>query len=97
MAEEPKANGSGSKVNGTSLPKKKGRASEIAQESRGVKRPRASLSRGPAVKLDIPQPPAPADPHVALFIWGTGDMGQLGLGPDALDDIKRPKLHSTSV
>ena len=70
---------------------KRGRVTELVKES---KKPRRSSLGRPGLDLAIPQPPAPSDPHTALFIFGTGDMGQLGQGPDELDDIKRPKLHA---
>lgn len=79
---------------------KRGRLDELTSEAKESKKPRrSSLAsvrsvRGTPMSLPIPQAPAPADPHNALFIFGTGDMGQFGLGPDELDEIKRPKLHS---
>ena len=30
-------------------------------------------------------------------MFGNGDMGQLGLGPDTLDEIPRPRLHAWYV
>ncbi|WWC90461.1 uncharacterized protein L201_005396 [Kwoniella dendrophila CBS 6074] len=70
---------------------KKGRVGQLVDE---VKRGRRRSSLGFTFKNELPQIPAPASPHNALFIWGTGDMGQFGLGPDELDEIPRPKLHS---
>lgn len=29
-----------------------------------------------------------------LFVFGSGDMGQHGLGVDMTDEIKRPRLHA---
>ena len=37
---------------------------------------------------------AVAKPPKAVFMFGNGDMGQLGLGPDTLDEIPRPRLHA---
>ncbi|GAA5977902.1 hypothetical protein JCM10908_005141 [Rhodotorula pacifica] len=40
--------------------------------------------------------PSPAEAPRTIFIFGTGDMGQNGLGvddPKALDEIKRPRKH----
>jgi len=71
---------------------KRSRVSELVKESKKPRR--SSLGRSSGLDLAIPQPPAPSEPHTALFIFGTGDMGQLGQGPDELDDIKRPKLHA---
>lgn len=35
----------------------------------------------------------PQEAKRALLIWGSGDMGQHGLGIDTLDEIQRPMLH----
>ena len=35
-----------------------------------------------------------AKPRKAVFMFGNGDMGQLGLGPDTLDEIPRPRIHT---
>ncbi|GFZ51886.1 Poly(A)+ RNA transport protein 2 [Saitozyma sp. JCM 24511] len=72
--------------------RKKGRVAELAKTGA------TGLGRKGSVRSvqvnQVPQPPAPATPHLALFIFGTGDMGQFGLGPDELEEIGRPKLHS---
>ncbi|EJT97405.1 RCC1/BLIP-II [Dacryopinax primogenitus] len=38
--------------------------------------------------------PAEFRPAQHLFIFGNGEMAQLGLGVDMLDEIRRPKLHT---
>lgn len=38
-----------------------------------------------------------AKPQKVVFMFGNGDMGQLGLGPDTLDEIPRPRVHAWSV
>ncbi|WVF67604.1 hypothetical protein IAT40_002362 [Kwoniella sp. CBS 6097] len=70
---------------------KKGRLAQLTDDAKKTRR-RSSL--GVAHVNPLPQIPPIASPHNALFIWGTGDMGQFGLGPDELDEIARPKLHS---
>jgi regulator of chromosome condensation len=42
--------------------------------------------------LPAPLPPS-SDGANELFVFGNGDMGQHGLGTDAIDEIKRPRLH----
>ncbi|WAQ87144.1 hypothetical protein PtA15_8A45 [Puccinia triticina] len=37
---------------------------------------------------------AQPDSHVAL-IFGAGDMGQMGMGAEKLDDVRKPAVHST--
>ncbi|KAK8854578.1 hypothetical protein IAR55_003317 [Kwoniella newhampshirensis] len=71
---------------------KKGRVGDLAQDAKKTSRRRSSIGGIPINA--IPGVPPVASPHNALFIWGTGDMGQFGLGPDELDEIARPKLHS---
>lgn len=63
---------------------------------------KARLERS-AFRNPLPQRIAPpSHPHAAalpqeaervLVIWGSGDMGQHGLGIDALEEIQRPMLH----
>lgn len=58
----------------------------------------ASFSDAVRSQLDpIPDPHAGDEPaERAIFVFGTGDMGQNGLGvddPKALDEIKRPRRH----
>ncbi|GAA5937805.1 RCC1 domain-containing protein [Sporobolomyces koalae] len=38
--------------------------------------------------------PEPRDAPRTVFVFGTGDMGQHGLGTDTLDEIKRPRRHA---
>lgn len=40
-------------------------------------------------RLSIESPVLPRE----MFVFGNGDMGQHGLGTDALDEIKRPRRH----
>ncbi|BGP01920.1 Guanine nucleotide exchange factor SRM1 [Rhodotorula toruloides] len=45
---------------------------------------------------DLDALPTPSDAPRAIFVFGTGDMGQNGLGvddPKALDEITRPRRH----
>ena len=70
-----------------------GHSGPVLHVARGSRK-RSRLSRTGTEKHSIPQPPLPFQPHQALFIFGTGDMGQIGLGPDQLDEIPRPKLHT---
>ncbi|KZT43463.1 RCC1/BLIP-II protein, partial [Sistotremastrum suecicum HHB10207 ss-3] len=41
-----------------------------------------------------PQNPNPTPNPSIPFIWGNGDMGQFGLGPDITGDIRKPRLHA---
>ncbi|GAA5823288.1 hypothetical protein JCM10212_006470 [Sporobolomyces blumeae] len=44
--------------------------------------------------FDVPELPAPEKAPRTIFVFGTGDMGQHGLGTDTLDEIKRPRRHA---
>jgi regulator of chromosome condensation len=54
----------------------------------------AKKDRTPPPSLNpLPMPPDHPRPPRQLFVWGVGGMGQLGMGPDVLDDAAKPKLH----
>ncbi|KAE9410016.1 RCC1/BLIP-II [Gymnopus androsaceus JB14] len=42
----------------------------------------------------LPSPPEKIRPGLQLFVWGAGNFGQFGLGPDVLDELDKPKKHS---
>ena len=65
------------------------RASKGAAPKRVAKR-----DRTPPPSLNpLPTPPEHSRPPPQLFVWGVGGMGQLGMGPDYLNDVAKPKLH----
>ncbi|KAG8898922.1 hypothetical protein FRB99_007062 [Tulasnella sp. 403] len=64
-----------------------------AKASTGPKQPRLTKVLPPPLN-PLPGIPAPLRPARQLFVFGTGDMGQFGLGTDVLGEIKRPRLHA---
>jgi len=42
----------------------------------------------------VPTPPQPQRPGLLPFVWGTGNFGQFGLGPEIFSEISKPKRHS---
>ncbi|KAF5358908.1 hypothetical protein D9758_004806 [Tetrapyrgos nigripes] len=59
----------------------------------------AKKSKAPAVQTKpyfnpLPAPPPKARPGLQLFVWGAGNFGQFGLGPDVLDEFDKPKKHA---
>lgn len=41
----------------------------------------------------LPTPPSHPRPPNQLFVWGTGNFGQFGMGPDFLDEFSFPKRN----
>lgn len=39
----------------------------------------------------LPTPPDKERPGLVLFVWGAGNFGQFGMGPDVLDELTKPK------
>ncbi|KAF8138388.1 regulator of chromosome condensation 1/beta-lactamase-inhibitor protein II [Boletus edulis] len=42
----------------------------------------------------LPTPPAHPRPANQLFVWGAGNFGQFGMGPDVLDEFTSPKRNT---
>lgn len=42
----------------------------------------------------LPQAPPRQRPGLQLFIWGAGNFGQFGMGPDFLDEVTKPKRNT---
>ncbi|THH30681.1 hypothetical protein EUX98_g3490 [Antrodiella citrinella] len=57
-------------------------------------RPRAPrhVAAGPPA-VPLPTPPEHTRPAAQLFVWGAGNFGQFGMGPDALGDFEKPKRN----
>lgn len=43
------------------------------------------------ISVSNPQKRLPHDASLSLFVWGCGDDGSLGLGPDHLEEIPQPQ------
>lgn len=41
----------------------------------------------------LPTPPQSQRPGCLPFVWGAGNFGQFGLGPDVLSELQKPKRH----
>ncbi|GAA5862301.1 hypothetical protein JCM8547_007594 [Rhodosporidiobolus lusitaniae] len=97
-----------SKANGA--PRKKASTDKGARAIKKAPKPRRAPVSGmnPLPKLfdlfplhssfsgfDIPTLPEADVAPRTIFVFGTGDMGQFGLGTDVLDEIKRPRRHAT--
>ena len=42
----------------------------------------------------LPTPPEKQRPSLLPFVWGAGNFGQFGLGPDVLGELSKPKRHN---
>jgi len=42
----------------------------------------------------IPPPPAKMTPPAQIFVWGTGNFGQFGMGPSHLDELSKPTRNT---
>jgi regulator of chromosome condensation len=42
----------------------------------------------------LPTPPEKRRPALLPFVWGAGNFGQFGLGPDVLQELPKPKRHT---
>lgn len=74
------------------VPETNGKKRKLAHEPESPRRKKlrtAPLSQGPLNQL----PTLRSDALSALFVHGGGEAGQLGLGPDVLEEISRPRLH----
>ncbi|GAA5848223.1 hypothetical protein JCM3766R1_006770 [Sporobolomyces carnicolor] len=55
--------------------------------------PLYSAFTSPTKSFEIEPLPTPDEAPRSIFVFGTGDMGQHGLGTSTLDEIKRPRRH----
>ena len=42
----------------------------------------------------LPVPPQKKRPGLLPFVWGTGNFGQFGMGPDVLGEVSKPKRNT---
>ncbi|KAG7442676.1 RCC1/BLIP-II [Guyanagaster necrorhizus] len=66
-----------------------GKKRKLAHEPGSPRRKKLRTVQGPLNRLSTLRSNAPS----ALFVHGGGESGQLGLGPDVLDEIPRPRHH----
>lgn len=63
----------------------------------GIKRP-ASVPPAPKQLKPyfnpLPVPPQRKRPGLLPFVWGTGNFGQFGMGPDVLGEVSKPKRNT---
>jgi regulator of chromosome condensation len=42
----------------------------------------------------VPEFPAKMDPPAQIFVWGTGNFGQFGMGPNFLSELSKPTRNT---
>jgi regulator of chromosome condensation len=42
----------------------------------------------------VPEFPAKMNPPAQIFVWGTGNFGQFGMGPSYLDELSKPTRNT---
>jgi regulator of chromosome condensation len=82
------------------------RAASVEKKTNGVTKTRSKLSpvrekaeAAPLVQKEpyfnpLPTPPEHTQPGLQLFVWGTGNFGQFGLGTSALAEISKPRKNA---
>ncbi|KAJ3862914.1 regulator of chromosome condensation 1/beta-lactamase-inhibitor protein II [Lentinula novae-zelandiae] len=76
---------------------KRSRTTKLAPIAEGETEPKPPKPAHVQVKPylnPLPSPPEHLRPGLQLFVWGAGNFGQFGLGPDVLDEFDKPKKHS---
>jgi regulator of chromosome condensation len=82
-------------VNGVAKPIKRIKTAEtIPAALPQLKKIRKAASEiGPPIN-DLPPFPAKMDPPAMIFVWGTGNFGQFGMGPAYLDELSKPTRNT---
>lgn len=57
------------------------------------KRRKAASETEPPINA-IPEFPAKMVPPAQIFVWGTGNFGQFGMGPSYLDELSKPTRNT---
>jgi regulator of chromosome condensation len=57
------------------------------------KRRKAASETEPPINA-IPELPAKMVPPAQIFVWGTGNFGQFGMGPGYLDELSKPTRNT---
>ena len=90
---------------GTRKPPSRGAAAKKAPEVTRKKKlsPLREVEPAPEAKPEpvqlkpyfnqLPTPPQAHRPSLLPFVWGAGNFGQFGLGPEVLHELPKPKRH----
>jgi regulator of chromosome condensation len=82
-------------VNGSRKLINKIKKSEIATDVLPqLKKPRKAASETEPPINVIPEFPTKMVPSAQIFVWGTGNFGQFGMGPNYLDELSKPTRNT---
>jgi len=79
-------------VNGVTKPLKKTKTVAIIPPQ--PKRTRKTPSETELPINAVPSFPAKMNPPAQIFVWGTGNFGQFGMGPSYLDEVSKPTRNT---
>jgi regulator of chromosome condensation len=83
-------------VNGVAEPVKRTKTSETipaAPPQLKMSRKATASETGPPINV-IPPFPTKMSPPAQIFVWGTGNFGQFGMGPAYLDEVSKPTRNT---
>lgn len=72
---------------------RKSRKLSPVHEAEPAPEPKPELKQLKPYVNPLPSPPAKQRPGLLPFVWGAGNFGQFGLGPDVLAEFPKPKRH----
>ncbi|KAH9177792.1 regulator of chromosome condensation 1/beta-lactamase-inhibitor protein II [Lactarius sanguifluus] len=79
-------------INGVAKPLKKTKTVAVVPQQ--PKRTRKTPSETELPINAIPPFPAKMSPPAQIFVWGTGNFGQFGMGPSYLDEVSKPTRNT---
>ncbi|KAH9073067.1 RCC1/BLIP-II [Lactarius deliciosus] len=79
-------------INDVAKPLKKTKT--VAVVAQQPKRTRKTPSETELPINAIPPFPAKVNPPAQIFVWGTGNFGQFGMGPSYLDEVSKPTRNT---
>ena len=82
-------------INGAAKPLNKTKTAEtIPDIPPQLKKPRKAASEAESLINVIPEFPTKMVPPAQIFVWGTGNFGQFGMGPSHLDELPKPTRNT---
>jgi len=80
-------------LNGAAKAINKIQKAETIADMMSKKRHKAASETEPPINT-VPEFPAKMVPPAQIFVWGTGNFGQFGMGPSFLDELSKPTRNT---